>query len=67
MDVLTVRQTAQALKVSYMTVYKMIRNGTLKAFQLSGKGSSWRVQTSDLNEFVKSRMEVRDENMAGNE
>lgn len=49
---LTVRETADRLRVSVPTVRRHIRHGRLPAVQLGGRGSAVRIDTRKLDEFV---------------
>ncbi len=49
---LSVRQVAEALGVSEVTVRRRIDAGELGAVQLGGKGTALRVPASELEEFV---------------
>ena len=46
---LRVREVAQALAVSNMTVYRLIRDGHLAAFRV---GHSWRVPEANLQAYL---------------
>ncbi|HEV2370397.1 MAG TPA: helix-turn-helix domain-containing protein [Acidimicrobiales bacterium] len=46
---LRVKEVAEALSVSNMTVYRLIRDGQLRAFRV---GHGWRVPESDLRSFL---------------
>jgi len=46
---LTVTEVAQYLRLSNMTVYRLIRQGQLPAMRV---GRSWRVREDDLTEFL---------------
>lgn len=49
-DLLTLREAAVILKVSYMTALTYAKNGTLKAVMIGGR---WRVRSEDLDELAK--------------
>jgi len=51
---LTVREVAERLKVSPMTVYRWIKRGRLEALQVDG---TIRVEEEALNEFIKKAKE----------
>ena len=46
---LRVREVAEALSVSNMTVYRLIRDGQLAAFRV---GHSWRVPEANLHRYL---------------
>ena len=46
---LRVREVAEALAVSNMTVYRLIRDGHLRAFRV---GHSWRVPEANLQAYL---------------
>ena len=46
-DLLTVREAAEVLKVSVMTVYRAIYDGNLPAQRL-GRGGNYRISRTDL-------------------
>jgi excisionase family DNA binding protein len=48
----TLQEVADALKVNYMTVYRWVRAGKLPAYKF---GTEWRVEDSDLREFIAAR------------
>lgn len=49
---LTVAEVADLLRVSTMTVYRLIKAGDLRALQV---GKSFRVSEDDLDEFLTAR------------
>ncbi|HEY1332314.1 MAG TPA: helix-turn-helix domain-containing protein [Actinomycetota bacterium] len=49
---LTVREVAHALRVSTMTVYRLIHGGRLRALRV---GKSYRVRESDLDTYLSGR------------
>lgn len=50
-EVLTVEEVAEILRVSTQTVRKLIRERTLKAFNV---GSQVRVRKTDLEEYMRN-------------
>lgn len=48
--VLTVPEVAKRLRVCLATVWKMLRNGTLKGHRI-GAGREWRILERDLAKF----------------
>jgi len=46
---LTVPETAERMRVSKMTVYRLIRSGKLPAVQI---GKTYRVKETDLEEYL---------------
>jgi len=48
-DFLTVSEVARLLRVSNMTVYRMIHSGELKAIQV---GSRYRLRESDVTQYL---------------
>jgi excisionase family DNA binding protein len=49
---LTVREVADAMRVSTMTVYRLIRSGSLGAIRV---GKHFRVRTSDLEGYLEAQ------------
>jgi excisionase family DNA binding protein len=56
--VLTVAEVAGALRVSSMTVYRLIKSGELPALRV---GKNIRIRTSDLDAFLMDGAVVADE------
>jgi len=54
MELLTVQETAQRLKLSTYTVREYIRRGELRAAKF---GRVWRISEDDLRTFVEERIE----------
>ena len=52
MEVYTVEEVAQTLKVPVETVYKWLRNGSLKGAKL---GKHWRITEEQLQAFIDER------------
>ena len=50
-EFLTPKDVARILKVSYMTVYRWIQAGKLKAYQVE---KQYRVKKTDFDQFVES-------------
>jgi excisionase family DNA binding protein len=57
-DLLTVHEVAERLRVSYGTVYGLLRDGSLPAVKV---GSQWRVDSERLNLFLSERVSVMEE------
>lgn len=49
---LTVAEVATEMRVSTMTVYRLIKSGELSAVRV---GKSYRIRTADLDTFLDSR------------
>lgn len=49
---LTVREVAEAMRVSQMTVYRLIRAGDLPAIRV---GRNFRIRESDVDRYFDSR------------
>lgn len=49
---LTVQEVAEMLRVSNMTVYRLVRSGELRALQI---GKSYRLREEDVDAFIASR------------
>lgn len=49
---LTVAEVANVMRVSRMTVYRLIRRGQLKAIRV---GRNYRVREEDLNTYLESQ------------
>ena len=48
-EFLTVSEVAQLMRVSNMTVYRLIKSGSLKAVQV---GNRYRVKESDVHQYL---------------
>ncbi|HEX7739631.1 MAG TPA: helix-turn-helix domain-containing protein [Marmoricola sp.] len=48
---LTIAEVASVMRVSKMTVYRLVHNGDLAAVRV---GRSFRVREDDVNEYLKS-------------
>ena len=46
----SIDEVAKLLKVAYLTVYRWIRSGKLKAVKA---GKQYRIEQRDLNKFIK--------------
>lgn len=51
-DIMTVSEVAKYLKISEMTAYKMVQNGTIPGFKI---GRGWRIQRADLAIFIEAQ------------
>ncbi len=51
-DVLTVDEVANLLKLSKITIYRLIKTGEIPAYKV---GASWRVNREDLEAYIESR------------
>ena len=49
---LTVREVADSMRVSTMTVYRLIRSGSLPAIRV---GTHFRIRTSDLDQYLEAQ------------
>ncbi len=49
---LTVQEVAQAMRVSTMTVYRLIRSGSLRAIRV---GNHFRIREADLDAYLDER------------
>ena len=49
---LTVREVADAIRVSTMTVYRLIKSGSLPAIRV---GKHFRIRESDLSRFLETQ------------
>jgi len=64
MEIWTVSEVAEFLKVNPVTVYKLIRCDGLPAFRV---GNEWRFVREDIEEWVKSKVRGKkggEENMS---
>ena len=52
---LTVREVADVMRVSTMTVYRLINGGNLRAARI---GRSFRIRTEDLERFLADQFTV---------
>ncbi|MGC6173968.1 helix-turn-helix domain-containing protein [Lacrimispora sp. 38-1] len=50
--ILTITEVAEYLKISEVTTYKLVQNGSLPSFKI---GRSWRVKLDDLLEFIERK------------
>lgn len=50
-NLLTVKETAEKLKLSQRTIYRLIESGGLKAIKISRK--AYRISEPDLFQFLK--------------
>ena len=48
-SLMTVREVAETMRVSTMTVYRLIKSGDLRALRV---GAHFRIRRSDLNSFL---------------
>ena len=51
-QIMTVGEVANLMRVSSMTVYRLIKSGDLRAVQV---GKSYRINEDDINNFLASR------------
>ncbi len=51
-ELLTVREVADAMRVSTMTVYRLIRAGALPAIRV---GKHFRIRARDLDEYLEAQ------------
>lgn len=49
---LTVREVADAMRVSHMTVYRLIKSGALAAIRV---GRNFRIRASELEAYLESQ------------
>lgn len=47
----SIEETAKLLKVAYITVYRWVHSGKLKAYKA---GKQYRINKADLNRFITS-------------
>lgn len=52
LELLTVREVADAIRVSTMTVYRLIRAGALPAIRV---GKHFRIRTRDLDQYLDAQ------------
>lgn len=50
---LTVREVADAMRVSHMTVYRLIRSGQLRAVRV---GRVFRIRESEIDRYLSARV-----------
>jgi excisionase family DNA binding protein len=55
---LTVGEVASALRVSNMTIYRLIRSGDITAFRV---GKNYRIRQSDLDHYLDAGLVAVDE------
>ena len=54
-DIVTIKQLAEFLQVSDLTVKRAIKSGSLKAFKV---GRDWRVEREKVIEWLKVKKEL---------
>lgn len=54
-DLLTVAEVAQRLKVDEETVRRWLRDKKLKGIALGNRRSGWRIRETDLLQFLEDR------------
>ncbi len=54
-DVLTVDEVAKLLKLSKITIYRLIKTGEIPAYKI---GASWRVNKEDLENYIESKKKL---------
>jgi excisionase family DNA binding protein len=52
-DIMTVQEVAEFLKLSKITVYKLVKKGAIPGFRV---GNSWRFRREDIVEIVSQQM-----------
>ncbi|HAA85874.1 MAG TPA: hypothetical protein DCE14_05960 [Kosmotogaceae bacterium] len=52
-EVMTIQEVADYLKLTRQTVYKLLKNGDLKAFKI---GRSIRILRSEIKRFIQEKM-----------
>ena len=52
MELLTVKEVMDILKLSQRTIYRYIESGELKAIKF---GKEWRIRKTDLENFIDTR------------
>ncbi len=57
MELLSVKDTSELLKVDRRTVYRMIERGELPAFKV---GRQWRLRAGDLEDWIEAQLQVRE-------
>ncbi len=55
-DVLTVDEVAKLLKLSKITIYRLIKTGEIPAYKV---GASWRINKEDLENYIESKKKLR--------
>jgi len=51
-EILTPEQAAEKLKVSIITVRRLLKNGTLNGFKV---GRQWRIDETDLKSYIRQQ------------
>jgi len=51
-EILTVRQVAEYLKVTYRTIYRLAATRQLPAFKVGG---TWRLSRADIDSWIKQQ------------
>lgn len=54
-DIMTITEVANYLKISEITTYKMVQNGTIPGFKI---GRGWRIKREDLTAFIEAQKRV---------
>jgi len=50
--ILTVQEVAQRLKLTQVTIYRLLKSGQMPGFKI---GASWRIDEKDLNTYIKKQ------------
>lgn len=56
LEVLTIRDVAEVLKVGTKTVYTMAQTGRLHAFKVGGQ---WRFRRADIDRWIQAQVDER--------
>ncbi len=51
-EVLTVEEVANLLKLSKITIYRLIKTGEIPAYKI---GASWRINKKDLELYIEAK------------
>lgn len=51
-DIMTITEVAEYLKISEVTTYKLVQNGTIPGFKI---GRGWRIKREDLTTFIEAQ------------
>ena len=55
-SILTVQDVAQRLKLTQVTIYRLLKSGQMPGFKV---GASWRIDEKDLTTYIKKQKKKR--------
>lgn len=54
-DILSVEDIADALKIGYSQVYKLLRSGSLKGYK---EGRDWKIPKYALEDYIRKKVAI---------